>query len=91
MAVMTDGHMIVELFCQESGLVITSIRVPSGSPACLTGAIDLPEGEWTLCVRMRPAQDDAEASDHGDVRMQVIVGQTVSELGNCSGGRSTCA
>jgi hypothetical protein len=83
--------MVVELYCQESDFVITRTYVPSGHPVCLTGVIDLPEGEWTLCVRLRPQESDAISTGYGNVRMQAIVGQTVNELGNCSGGGSTCA
>jgi len=83
-----NGTMVVELYRTEDDYVIASVQVPSGSPACLTGVIDLPEGKSTLCIRMYPADFEGSGSYDG-AGLQVIVGQTVDEQG-CSSGGSTC-
>jgi hypothetical protein len=72
--------MIVELYCPELGEVISSITVPNGSFACLTGVIDLPAGDHTICIRMRSSTTDGWGS-HTGASLQVVLGQEVLERG----------
>lgn len=77
---MAEGKMVVQLFHQESGTVISSVIVPNGQGVSLTGAVDLPEGDSTLCVRMYPYDWDGWG-DYDGAGLQVIVGQIVDEQG----------
>ena len=69
--------MVVQLYCPSLDVVISSITVVSGNPACLTGTIDLPEGTHDLCVRLY-AEDWEGYGDYDGAAMQVIMGQTVA-------------
>lgn len=87
---MASGYMIVELYCLETNTVIASVNVPDGSPACLTGAVDLAEGDWTLCIRMYSSSWEGWGSYTG-AGMQVIVAQTVDEIGCVGVGGGSCS
>jgi hypothetical protein len=87
---MADGRMVVELYCVTTNETISSITVPNGSPAALTGAIDLPMGEHEICIRMYP-QDYDGWGDWSGANLQVIVGQTVDERGCVVQGGGGCS
>lgn len=70
--------MIVELYCPQLNQVISSIIVPNGSPATLTGTIDLPAGDYDLCLRLY-IQSFGGYGEYSGADLQVIVGQTVAE------------
>lgn len=84
---MPAGNMVVALVDRTTGSQITSVIVPSGSPACLTGVVDLSQGSHEICVHLYPAEVGAQAS-FGGASLQIILGQTVESPG-CS-GESTC-
>ena len=86
---MASDSMVVQLYHQETGTIITSVVVRDGNPACLTGAIDLPEGDNTICVRMYPASWEGSGSYDG-ASVQIIVGQTVDSQGCTPTGAGGC-
>lgn len=86
---MADDYMVVQLYCSDLDEVISSVEVPSGSFACLTGVIDLPAGEHNICIRLYPKSWEGWGQFDG-AGLQVIVGQTVSERG-CEEGGAGCS
>jgi hypothetical protein len=87
---MADGRMVVELYNFSTNEVISSITVPNGSPAALTGVIDLPAGIHEICIRMYPESWDGWG-DWTGAGLQVIMGQTVDERGCAPSGESGCS
>lgn len=69
----------VEIYCASTDQVIASIKVPSGSPACLTGVVDLPAGEHELYLRF--TNIDGDYATFGATGLQAIVGQKVETAG----------
>lgn len=78
-------YVTVELYCGTTDQIITSVRIPEGSPGCLTGVIDLPVGYHEIYLRVTDFDDGATGSFES-AALQVIVGQTVEQPGCLMGG-----
>lgn len=76
----TDSYLVVELYHEEADYVIASVQVPTDKPTRLSGIIDLPEGESTLCIRMYAANWNGWG-DYDGAGLQVVIAQPVDERG----------
>lgn len=82
---MADARMIVQLYDATAQSVITSIVVPSGSFASLSGVIDVPAGTTTIELRAYPEDSDGYG-DYSSAGLQVVLGQTVTQQGCMQSG-----
>lgn len=73
------AYMVVEIYCATAvDTVINRIDVPSGSPGCLTCTTDLPVGDHEIFLRL---STPGGTGGFAGATMQVVVGQTVDEVG----------